>query len=39
MVMAVQGQHSRGVSGLLVTSSAMIGNPETVSELDEDYDF
>jgi hypothetical protein len=39
MVMAVQRQHSRGVSGLLETTSSTVGNPKTVSELVKDYDF
>jgi hypothetical protein len=37
MVMAVQGQHSRGVR--LLKKCSTVGNPEMVLELDENYDF
>jgi hypothetical protein len=37
--MAVQGQHSRGVSELLVNCFFDCWKPKTVSELDEDYNF
>jgi hypothetical protein len=39
MVTAIQKQHSCGVSRFPEIASSMVGNPEMVSQLGEDYDF